>query len=66
MATKYKIKFPKLGSTASTILKSKVLNEHDYNIMSSLINDLSYDGLIIPRKNFKANIFQKPKGYLKK
>jgi len=64
VAKKYKLQFPELGSTTTTVNSIQKTHGHDY-LVPSWINRLSYDGLIIPCDDFKIKIFRVEKIYRK-
>jgi len=64
VAKKYKLQFPELGSTTTTVNSIQKTHGHDYSV-PSWINRLSYGGLIIPSNDFKIKMFRVEKLYRK-
>lgn len=64
VAKKYKLQFPELGSTTTTVNSIQITHGHDYSI-PSWINRLSYGGLIITSNDFKIKMFRIEKLYRK-
>jgi len=62
VAKKYKLQFPELGSTTTTVNSIQKTHGHDY-LVPSWINRLSYGGLIIPSDDFKIKMFRVEKLY---